>query len=156
MFKLCTLNLFQGNDQVALTSKFEARDDTAVIRNYGALLAEVVSVGNKLMLIYRSVLSVSLSRLCVCLLCLSDFLSRLSVCPVYLFVLLCLFFLVVRLSWALVLLFVLFLLNWIELSVCLSWTWTILIFVWTLDTGQGTGDILLVILLESGSRFPNY
>ena len=36
---------FQGNDQVTLTSKFEARDDTAVIRNYGALLAEVVSVG---------------------------------------------------------------------------------------------------------------
>jgi len=34
----------KGNDQVALTSKFEARDDTAVIRNYGALLAEVVSI----------------------------------------------------------------------------------------------------------------
>ncbi len=34
----------KGNDQVALTSKFEARDDTAVIRNYGALLADVVSV----------------------------------------------------------------------------------------------------------------
>ncbi|XP_023328937.1 TFIIH basal transcription factor complex helicase XPD subunit [Eurytemora carolleeae] len=34
----------KGNDQVTLTSKFEARDDTAVIRNYGALLAEVVSV----------------------------------------------------------------------------------------------------------------
>ena len=31
----------KGNDQVALTSKFEARDDTAVIRNYGSLLAEV-------------------------------------------------------------------------------------------------------------------
>jgi len=34
----------KGNDQVALTSKFEARDDTAVIRNYGALLAETVSI----------------------------------------------------------------------------------------------------------------
>jgi len=34
----------KGNDQVALTSKFEARDDTAVIRNYGNLLAEVVSI----------------------------------------------------------------------------------------------------------------
>jgi len=33
----------KGNDQVALTSKFEARDDTAVIRNYGSLLAEMVS-----------------------------------------------------------------------------------------------------------------
>ena len=30
--------------QVALTSKFEARDDTAVIRNYGALLAETVAI----------------------------------------------------------------------------------------------------------------
>eukprot|EP00095_Tigriopus_kingsejongensis_P006022 snap_masked-scaffold671_size114370-processed-gene-0.21 protein:Tk06022 transcript:snap_masked-scaffold671_size114370-processed-gene-0.21-mRNA-1 annotation:"tfiih basal transcription factor complex helicase subunit" len=34
----------KGNDQVALTSKFEARDDTAVIRNYGTLLSEVVAV----------------------------------------------------------------------------------------------------------------
>merc|ERR1719270_1178277 len=33
----------KGNDQVALTSKFEARDDTAVIRNYGSLLAEMVA-----------------------------------------------------------------------------------------------------------------
>lgn len=34
----------KGNDQVALTSKFEARDDTAVIRNYGTLLSETVAV----------------------------------------------------------------------------------------------------------------
>ena len=34
----------KGNDQVALTSKFEARDDTAVIRNYGSLLAETVAI----------------------------------------------------------------------------------------------------------------
>lgn len=34
----------KGNDQVALTSKFEARDDTAVIRNYGSLLAEMVGI----------------------------------------------------------------------------------------------------------------
>lgn len=33
----------KGNDQVALTSKFEARDDTAVIRNYGSLLAEIAA-----------------------------------------------------------------------------------------------------------------
>ena len=30
--------------QVALTSKFEARDDTAVIRNYGSLLAETTAI----------------------------------------------------------------------------------------------------------------
>ena len=30
--------------QVALTSKFEARDDTAVIRNYGALLSEAAAI----------------------------------------------------------------------------------------------------------------
>ena len=35
----------KGNDQVALTSKFEAREDTAVIRNYGNLLLETVSIG---------------------------------------------------------------------------------------------------------------
>merc|ERR1712142_387542 len=40
---LCPMIVAKGNDQVALTSKFEARDDTAVIRNYGSLLAEVVS-----------------------------------------------------------------------------------------------------------------
>ena len=34
----------KGNDQVTLTSKFEARDDTAVIRNYGSLLAETVAI----------------------------------------------------------------------------------------------------------------
>ena len=34
----------RGNDQVALTSKFEARDDTAVIRNYGALLSETAAI----------------------------------------------------------------------------------------------------------------
>ncbi|TRY70725.1 hypothetical protein TCAL_01186 [Tigriopus californicus] len=34
----------KGNDQVALTSKFEAREDTAVIRNYGTLLSETVAV----------------------------------------------------------------------------------------------------------------
>lgn len=30
----------RGNDQVAMSSKFETRDDTAVIRNYGQLLVE--------------------------------------------------------------------------------------------------------------------
>ncbi|XP_065563934.1 general transcription and DNA repair factor IIH helicase subunit XPD-like [Artemia franciscana] len=31
----------KGNDQVAISSKFESREDTSVIRNYGALLVEV-------------------------------------------------------------------------------------------------------------------
>lgn len=30
----------KGNDQVAISSKFETREDTAVIRNYGQLLVE--------------------------------------------------------------------------------------------------------------------
>ncbi|CAG0898524.1 unnamed protein product [Cyprideis torosa] len=34
----------KGNDQVALSSKFESREDTAVIRNYGHLVLDVVSV----------------------------------------------------------------------------------------------------------------
>ncbi|KAF7993114.1 hypothetical protein HCN44_005895 [Aphidius gifuensis] len=33
----------RGNDQVAISSKFETRDDVAVIRNYGQLLVEVAS-----------------------------------------------------------------------------------------------------------------
>lgn len=33
----------KGNDQVAMSSKFESRDDTAVIRNYGNLLVEVAA-----------------------------------------------------------------------------------------------------------------
>ncbi|KAG5877282.1 hypothetical protein JTB14_021417 [Gonioctena quinquepunctata] len=33
----------KGNDQVAISSKFETRDDNAVIRNYGQLLVEVAA-----------------------------------------------------------------------------------------------------------------
>nr|CAG4641470.1 EOG090X01B4 [Eurycercus lamellatus] len=33
----------KGNDQVAMSSKFESREDTAVIRNYGNLLVEVAA-----------------------------------------------------------------------------------------------------------------
>lgn len=33
----------KGNDQVAISSKFDTREDTAVIRNYGQLLVEVYS-----------------------------------------------------------------------------------------------------------------
>lgn len=34
----------KGNDQVTMTTKFEARDDIAVIRNYGQLLLEITNV----------------------------------------------------------------------------------------------------------------
>ncbi|CAG0887361.1 unnamed protein product, partial [Darwinula stevensoni] len=34
----------RGNDQVAISSRFETRDDIAVIRNYGNLLVDIVSV----------------------------------------------------------------------------------------------------------------
>jgi DNA excision repair protein ERCC-2 len=34
----------RGNDQVTITSKFEARADAAVIRNYGNLLADMSAV----------------------------------------------------------------------------------------------------------------
>lgn len=36
--------LFTGNDQVAMTSRFESREDAAVIRNYGCLVLELVSL----------------------------------------------------------------------------------------------------------------
>ena len=34
----------KGNDQVAISSKFESREDPAVIRNYGNLLVDLVAV----------------------------------------------------------------------------------------------------------------
>ena len=34
----------RGNDQVTITSKFEARADAAVIRNYGNLLGDMSAV----------------------------------------------------------------------------------------------------------------
>lgn len=34
----------RGNDQVAISSKFESREDTAVIRNYGQLLVEMAKI----------------------------------------------------------------------------------------------------------------
>ena len=34
----------RGNDQVTITSKFEARTDAAVIRNYGNLLGDMSAV----------------------------------------------------------------------------------------------------------------
>ncbi|CAN8032100.1 unnamed protein product [Ixodes persulcatus] len=40
---ICPMIVSKGNDQVAMTSKFETRDDIAVVRNYGTLLVEVAS-----------------------------------------------------------------------------------------------------------------
>jgi DNA excision repair protein ERCC-2 len=34
----------KGNDQVAISSKFETREDIAVIRNYGNLVVDICSV----------------------------------------------------------------------------------------------------------------
>jgi DNA excision repair protein ERCC-2 len=36
--------LLLGNDQVEITSRFESREDPAVIRNYGTLILELASV----------------------------------------------------------------------------------------------------------------
>jgi len=38
---ICPMIISKGNDQVAISSKFESRDDIAVIRNYGNLLVEL-------------------------------------------------------------------------------------------------------------------
>lgn len=38
---ICPMIVSKGNDQVAVSSKFETRDDIAVIRNYGNLLVEL-------------------------------------------------------------------------------------------------------------------
>ncbi|XP_072032459.1 general transcription and DNA repair factor IIH helicase subunit XPD-like [Amphiura filiformis] len=41
---ICPIIVGRGNDQVAMTSKFESREDIAVIRNYGNLLVELSSI----------------------------------------------------------------------------------------------------------------
>ncbi|PVD26612.1 hypothetical protein C0Q70_14289 [Pomacea canaliculata] len=41
---ICPMVVSKGNDQVAITSKFETREDIAVIRNYGNLLVEMASI----------------------------------------------------------------------------------------------------------------
>ncbi|PIK38133.1 hypothetical protein BSL78_25018 [Apostichopus japonicus] len=38
---ICPMICSRGNDQVSITSKFESREDIAVIRNYGNLLVEI-------------------------------------------------------------------------------------------------------------------
>ncbi|RDD44273.1 TFIIH basal transcription factor complex helicase XPD subunit [Trichoplax sp. H2] len=40
---LCPLIVTRGNDQVTISSKFESREDIAVMRNYGNLLAELTA-----------------------------------------------------------------------------------------------------------------
>lgn len=41
---ICPMIVSKGNDQVAMTSKFESRTDSSVIRNYGNLLADMCAV----------------------------------------------------------------------------------------------------------------
>nr|VZI37462.1 unnamed protein product [Spirometra erinaceieuropaei] len=41
---ICPMIVSKGSDQVAMTTKFESREDLAVIRNYGNLLAEFASI----------------------------------------------------------------------------------------------------------------
>ncbi|XP_048732023.2 general transcription and DNA repair factor IIH helicase subunit XPD-like [Ostrea edulis] len=41
---ICPMVVSKGNDQVAMSSKYETREDVAVIRNYGNLLVEFCSV----------------------------------------------------------------------------------------------------------------
>lgn len=41
---ICPMIISKGNDQVAMTSKFESREDVAVVRNYGNLVVEIASV----------------------------------------------------------------------------------------------------------------
>ncbi|KAJ1106679.1 hypothetical protein NDU88_004080 [Pleurodeles waltl] len=41
---LCPMVVGRGNDQVAISSKFETREDIAVIRNYGNLLLEMSAI----------------------------------------------------------------------------------------------------------------
>uniref|UniRef100_A0A5K3F0D8 General transcription and DNA repair factor IIH helicase subunit XPD n=1 Tax=Mesocestoides corti TaxID=53468 RepID=A0A5K3F0D8_MESCO len=41
---ICPMIVSRGSDQVAMTTKFESREDLAVTRNYGHLLAEMASI----------------------------------------------------------------------------------------------------------------
>ncbi|CAG5118386.1 unnamed protein product, partial [Candidula unifasciata] len=41
---ICPMIVSKGNDQVAISSKFETREDIAVTRNYGNLLVEMVTI----------------------------------------------------------------------------------------------------------------
>ena len=41
---ICPLIVGRGNDQVTISSRYETRDDIAVIRNYGLLVVEMASI----------------------------------------------------------------------------------------------------------------
>uniref|UniRef100_T1IV49 General transcription and DNA repair factor IIH helicase subunit XPD n=1 Tax=Strigamia maritima TaxID=126957 RepID=T1IV49_STRMM len=41
---ICPMIVSKGNDQVAMTTKFETREDIAVIRNYGNLLVDITQI----------------------------------------------------------------------------------------------------------------
>lgn len=41
---ICPMIVSKGNDQVAMTSKFDCREDIAVVRNYGNLLVDLATV----------------------------------------------------------------------------------------------------------------
>ncbi|XP_065183619.1 general transcription and DNA repair factor IIH helicase subunit XPD-like [Sycon ciliatum] len=41
---ICPLIVTRGNDQAAMSSKYESRDDTSVVRNYGNLLMDLAAV----------------------------------------------------------------------------------------------------------------
>ncbi|XP_076100615.1 general transcription and DNA repair factor IIH helicase subunit XPD-like [Mytilus galloprovincialis] len=41
---LCPMIISKGNDQVAMTSRFDSREDVAVVRNYGNLLVEMATI----------------------------------------------------------------------------------------------------------------
>merc|ERR1712168_558688 len=41
---ICPMVVSRGNDQVTISSKFETREDPAVIRNYGNLLVDLCQV----------------------------------------------------------------------------------------------------------------
>lgn len=41
---ICPMVIGRGNDQVSISSRYETRNDIAVIRNYGLLVVEMSSI----------------------------------------------------------------------------------------------------------------
>ena len=41
---ICPMIIGRGNDQVSISSRYETRDDIAVVRNYGLLVVEMASI----------------------------------------------------------------------------------------------------------------
>lgn len=44
MWVVCWQIVSKGNDQVAISSRFETREDVSVVRNYGQLLVEISTI----------------------------------------------------------------------------------------------------------------